>query len=228
MARIDRRRVSALAYDGLGTFELGIVVEVFGLPRPEMGKNWSVPRLLAGTRSASRDRRIVPADAQRPRGSGPRGHDHHSGMAGRRYAARAPCRALRRPTRAARGWCRLLGGCSCLPRQVCSTAVAQRRTGAMSTRCDRYTRRSAVEPDVLYVDEGASDVCRQRCGIDLCLHIVRRDFGAEDRQRWHAGSWCHRFAKEGRRSSQPIPFSPQNRGGWRAFSNGPRRTSIER
>src|SRR6478735_10239054 len=39
-ARIDRGRVAALAYDGLGTFELGIVVEVFGLPRPEMGKHW--------------------------------------------------------------------------------------------------------------------------------------------------------------------------------------------
>jgi AraC family transcriptional regulator, transcriptional activator FtrA len=39
-AGIDHRRVTALAYDGLGTFELGIVVEVFGLPRPEMGKDW--------------------------------------------------------------------------------------------------------------------------------------------------------------------------------------------
>ncbi|HEX7959920.1 MAG TPA: hypothetical protein VF493_08375, partial [Terriglobales bacterium] len=34
------RHVAALAYDGLGTFELGIVVEVFGLPRPEMGPDW--------------------------------------------------------------------------------------------------------------------------------------------------------------------------------------------
>lgn len=36
-----------------------------------------------------------------------------------------------------------------------------------------------VERDVLYVDEGdvltSAGVC---CGIDLCLHIVRRDFGA--------------------------------------------------
>src|SRR5438874_192389 len=40
MPRPDLRRVAALAYDGLGTFELGIVVEVFGLPRPEMGPRW--------------------------------------------------------------------------------------------------------------------------------------------------------------------------------------------
>src|SRR5687768_762494 len=36
----DRRRVVALVYDGLCTFEFGIVVEVFGLPRPEMGASW--------------------------------------------------------------------------------------------------------------------------------------------------------------------------------------------
>jgi len=29
-------KVAALAYDGLGTFEFGIVVELFGLPRPEL------------------------------------------------------------------------------------------------------------------------------------------------------------------------------------------------
>jgi AraC family transcriptional regulator, transcriptional activator FtrA len=32
--------VVALLYDGLCTFELGIVTEVFGLARPEMGENW--------------------------------------------------------------------------------------------------------------------------------------------------------------------------------------------
>src|SRR6476620_3342997 len=29
-------KVVALAYEGLGTFEFGIVVELFGLPRPEL------------------------------------------------------------------------------------------------------------------------------------------------------------------------------------------------
>ena len=40
--------------------------------------------------------------------------------------------------------------------------------------------RIRVEPDVLYVDEG--DVLTSAgsaAGIDLCLHIVRKDFGAE-------------------------------------------------
>jgi AraC family transcriptional activator FtrA len=33
-------KVVALAYDGLRTFEFGSAVELFGLPRPEMGPNW--------------------------------------------------------------------------------------------------------------------------------------------------------------------------------------------
>src|SRR5258706_6236927 len=36
----DPQRVTALAYDHFGAFEFGIVVEVFGLPRPELGVNW--------------------------------------------------------------------------------------------------------------------------------------------------------------------------------------------
>lgn len=32
--------VTALLYDGLCTFEFGIVAEIFGLPRPEMGEGW--------------------------------------------------------------------------------------------------------------------------------------------------------------------------------------------
>lgn len=34
------RSVSVLAYDGMSAFELGIVTEVFGLPRPELDVPW--------------------------------------------------------------------------------------------------------------------------------------------------------------------------------------------
>lgn len=36
----SHHQVVALAYDGLCTFEFGVAVEIFGLPRPEMGDNW--------------------------------------------------------------------------------------------------------------------------------------------------------------------------------------------
>src|ERR1051326_8640188 len=36
----NHRNVAALAYEGLGTFEFGIVVELFGLPRSGLGVPW--------------------------------------------------------------------------------------------------------------------------------------------------------------------------------------------
>ena len=45
--RPDPRSVAVLAYDGLCTFEFGQVVEVFGLPRPEMGPDWYRFRVCA-------------------------------------------------------------------------------------------------------------------------------------------------------------------------------------
>src|SRR5258708_40367528 len=40
MASRDLRRVVALAYDELGTFEFGIVIELFGLRRTGLGVPW--------------------------------------------------------------------------------------------------------------------------------------------------------------------------------------------
>ena len=40
MRSCDHRRVATLLYDGLSIFEFGIVVEIFGLPRPELEVDW--------------------------------------------------------------------------------------------------------------------------------------------------------------------------------------------
>jgi AraC family transcriptional activator FtrA len=181
MPRIDRRRVAALAYDGLGTFELGIVAEVFGLPRPEMGKHWyrfrvcSLERgplratggVFLQTRSgladlARADTIIIP---------GWRVHD----------TPPAPLvAALRRAH--ARG-ARLVSICS----GVFVLAATGLLDGCRATTHWRYVEalrsrypKIRVEPDVLYIDEGAIlTSAGSAAGIDLCLHIVRRDFGAE-------------------------------------------------
>ena len=39
-ARLTGPRVVTIAYDGLCTFEVGVAIEVFALPRPEMGRDW--------------------------------------------------------------------------------------------------------------------------------------------------------------------------------------------
>ena len=54
MAIRDPRRVAAMAYDGMGTFELGIVSEVFGLPRPELQVRWYDFAVFALRREALR------------------------------------------------------------------------------------------------------------------------------------------------------------------------------
>ena len=40
LRQIARPKVVVLAYDGLCTFEFGVAVEIFGLPRPELGDDW--------------------------------------------------------------------------------------------------------------------------------------------------------------------------------------------
>lgn len=40
LRQIARPKVVVLAYDGLCTFEFGVAVEIFGLPRPELGDEW--------------------------------------------------------------------------------------------------------------------------------------------------------------------------------------------
>ena len=44
----SRHQVVALAYDGLCTFEFGVAVEIFGLPRPEMGDSSPSPPSMKG------------------------------------------------------------------------------------------------------------------------------------------------------------------------------------
>src|ERR1051325_5191858 len=54
MALRDPRKLAAMAYDGMGTFELGIVSEVFGLSRPELNVPWYEFRVFAVQRAPLR------------------------------------------------------------------------------------------------------------------------------------------------------------------------------
>jgi AraC family transcriptional regulator, transcriptional activator FtrA len=68
---------------------------------------------------------------------------------------------------------------SCSRRRVCLTEGGLRHTGGMWIASRKSIPKSALEPDVLYVDEGRLlTSAGSAAGIDLCLHIIRRDFGA--------------------------------------------------
>jgi AraC family transcriptional activator FtrA len=174
--------VAVLAYDGLCTFEFGVAVEIFGLDRPEMGPSWyrfvvaalepSPLRAAGGVRVVADGGAEVLAEA---------GTIIIPGWRGAAEPVPAElCAALRAAH--ARG-ARLLSLCS----GVFVLAAAGLLAGGRATTHWRYLEalRAAhpgitLVPDVLYVDEGqVLTAAGSAAGIDLCLHLIRRDFGPE-------------------------------------------------
>lgn len=175
-------RVAVLAYDGLCTFEFGVAFEVFGLQRPEMGPGWyryaacavePGPLRAAGGLAVAVDRGPeVLAEADLVVVPGWRGID-----------APVPA-ALVEALRAAhaRG-ARLMSLCS----GAAVLAAAGLLDGRRAATHWRYVaalaaRHPAIrfDADVLYVDGGdLLTAAGSAAGIDLCLHVVRGDFGPE-------------------------------------------------
>jgi len=176
------RLVVAVVYDGLGTFEFGIAVEVFGLPRPEMGDDWyefAVCAAEIGSVQASGGIVITAGGgldllAQAgtiivPGWRGPKEPVPEALLDGLRAAAMRGARLV----------------------SICSGAFVLAAAGVLNgKRATTHWRHSAalaedypkvkVEADVLYVDEGnVLTSAGSAAGIDLCLHIVRRDFGPD-------------------------------------------------
>nr|WP_307140228.1 transcriptional regulator FtrA [Pseudoroseomonas cervicalis] len=173
--------VVVLAYDGLCTFEFGCALEVFALPRPEFGAEWyrcAVASLEPGPLRAQGGIRILAeggaallAEAGTIIIPGWRGAEAP--------VPEALCDALR--SAHARG-ARLLSLCS----GAFVLAAAGLLEGRRATTHWRYFPALAARhpgltlvPDVLYVDEGSVlTAAGSAAGLDLCLHLVRRDFGA--------------------------------------------------
>ena len=182
LTNAPRPLVVALAYDGLCTFEFGVAVEVFGLPRPELGENWyrfAVAAVEEGELRATGGVRIVAdggaellAQADTLIVPGWRGADAE--------VPPALCEALRRAHR--RG-CRILSICS----GAFALAAAGLLDGRRATTHWRYTdalqrRYPAIDvvDDALYVgEEDLMTSAGSAAGLDLCLHVVRCDYGLE-------------------------------------------------
>lgn len=177
-----RHRVVALAYEGLCTFEFGIVVEVFALPRPELNVPWysfAVSSLEPGPVRAVGGV-MVHANSGL---SAFRRADTIVIPGWRNVDERPPAALLSALQRAYRRGARVVSICS----GVFVLAAAGLLDGRRVTTHWRYLEklrarypRIRIEPDVLYVDEGEIlTSAGSAAGIDLCLHVVRRDYGAE-------------------------------------------------
>jgi AraC family transcriptional activator FtrA len=180
---MPNRLVVALAYDRLSTFEFGTAIEVFGLPRPEMGPDWyrfAVCAIEPGPLRAIGGFRIM-VDG----GLELLEEADTIVIPGWRGASTEPVppsliAALREAHR--RG-ARLMSICS----GVFVLAATGLLSGKRATTHWHYAEQLSaaypdirVEPDVLYVDEGkVLTSAGSAAGIDLCLHVVRADFGPD-------------------------------------------------
>ncbi len=179
----DHRRVVVVAYDGLALFEFGIVTEIFALPRPELNlANWYKFQVCSIENHPLRASGGVTLRAE----CGLR-NLRQAGtiiVPGWRNPGETPPAPLLNALRSAYGdGARLVSICS----GVFVLAATGLLDGKRVTTHWRYAERLrakypniTVEPDVLYVDQGRIlTSAGSAAGIDLCLHIVRRDYGAE-------------------------------------------------
>lgn len=174
--------VAIIVYDGFTPFELGVVCEVFGEDRwVAPGDPWyrlficgdtSAPvtadggfQILVphGLETLSRVDTVIVSPTYRP------AEISESVFEALRLAHARGCRILS-----------LCGGAFVLAE---AGLLDGRRAATHWAECDELARRYpllSVDPDVLFVDEG--DILTgagSAASIDLCLHIVRQDYGSE-------------------------------------------------
>jgi AraC family transcriptional activator FtrA len=180
--RAPAHQVACLVFDGVSPFEMGTVAEFFAVPRPELDVPWWYSFTLC-TPEPGRIRAIGGFEV-----------DVRAGLAALAHAdtvvvphvpdVDAP---VTEPVAAAlqaandRG-ARLLS--------ICTGAFALASAGVLdglaATTHWRHVERLRerfpsveVRPDVLYVDNGrVLTSAGTAAGIDLCLHVIRRDHGA--------------------------------------------------
>lgn len=182
MPWVDTRgpSVAVLVYAGMSVFEVGIVTEVFGLPRPEFDVPWYELTICAETPGPLRV--LGGADLQTSYGLGAFADAETLIVPGvpdvRADPSPALVAALRRAHR--RG-ARIMSICS----GAFALAGAGLLDGRRATTHWRYAnllrrRYPSVEvtADVLYIDDGrVLTSAGSAAGLDLCLHVVRNDHG---------------------------------------------------
>lgn len=207
-SRVEKTRsVAILVYDGLCTFEYGIVAEVFGLHRPELGGY-----LYDVASVAVEKRRLRAADGLVVSANGRLSEleSAHTvvipGWRGKdQPVPRRICSAVRGAHE--RG-ARLVSICSGIYVLAAAGLLANRPA---TTHWQYVQDFAARYPDVhvqlneLYVDDG--DIITSAgsaAGIDACLHVVRKDHGARI-----ANAVARRMVMHGHRQGGQAQFIEQ-------------------
>jgi len=174
--------VAALVYDGLCAFEFACAAEVFGLPRPEFGTGWYSFVTCAAQSRPMRGQYGLQIRAEAGLGClADAGTVIIPGWAG--LDVPVPSRILDALCQAHARGARLLS--------ICSGSFVLAATGLLdgkrATTHWRYAEALRqrypsvdVDPGVLYIDEGqVLTSAGSAAGLDLCLHLVRRDHGPD-------------------------------------------------
>lgn len=208
--------VVAVAYDRLCTFEFGCVVELFALPRPELGVQWYRFAVCAAEDGPIRAAGGITLAA--PHTLKLLDRADTIVIPGWRDADEPPPEALLRKLRAAaRRGARLCSICS----GVFVLAAAGVLDGKTVTTHWRYAEKLkarypalTVEPDSLYVDEGSVVTSAgSAAGLDMLLHLVRRDYGAAVANRVAQRLVVPPHREGGQAQYVPRPMPPEDDGG---------------
>lgn len=182
LQRTGARKVSVLAYDGMTAFEIGIVTEIFGLHWPELGVEWY--DLTICTERPGSVRVVGGATLQTPHGLDALTAADTVVVPGVPDVEADPSPEVIAALRAAheRG-ARLVSICTGAFALAAAGLLDGRRATTHWLSAETLQRRFPqinVDPTPLYIDDG--DVLTSAgsaAGLDLALHLVRQDFGAE-------------------------------------------------
>jgi transcriptional regulator GlxA family with amidase domain len=185
-ARSRRRRhtVATVICHGVAPFEMAVPCEVFGIDRSELGVAWYRHMICAAEAPPIRSSQGFTIDTPYGLDQVVKADTVVVPAWGAAQLDDDPPPALLDALRAAhRRGARILSVCSGAFVLAAAGLLDGRRATThwmyAETLASRYPEID-VDPDVLYVDEG--DVMTSAgtaAGIDLCLHVVRLDFGAE-------------------------------------------------
>ena len=204
--------VAILAYDRLCTFEFGCAVELFALERPELDVAWyshAVCAIEPGPLRAAGGLAL-----QVPHGLDALDNADTIVIPGWRDADEAPPPALTEALR--RAHARGARLCS-----ICSGAFVLAHAGLLDGRRAtthwRYFEKLAsrfpaigIEEDTLYVEDGnLVTSAGSAAGLDMLLHLVRSDFGADiaNQVAQRLVIPAHRDGGQAQRVARPLPRS---------------------
>lgn len=196
-------------YDGASLFEFAVACEVFGERDPgDVGVPWYRHAVCAATDTVRFDSGLT---MQVPRGLGALRNADTVILPPCRDPDRVPAETLAAVRRAHARGARIVSLCTGAFVLAATGLLDGRRATTHWSECAEFHRRYPsvdLDPGVLYVDDG--DVLTSAgsaAAIDLCLHIVRSDYGAEVASRLarHLVVPPHRDGGQAQYIDRPVP-----------------------